>query len=207
MVNLIPASWLSFVMGSGGGERAPEGPDVVPSRMRTLGQDFCRVCSDVILRRLRSYSRVNLRFAWKGVGSDQRHYTGWGGDDDQHPVRDHAGPFQHGTSTGPALIRGHTGPFMAWKGERGDQGIYYSQQRHIDEVTWDLATAGAVPNVGTNTGASLSAGPDRLFLAWRGIEGDPSLYSTTFDGSDWARQHNYFGTGSSAVPSVLAMWS
>jgi hypothetical protein len=44
-------------------------------------------------------------------------------------------------------------------------------------------------------------------MAWRGIEGDPSLYYTVWDGSAWAPQHNYFGTGSSGVPTVLATWS
>jgi hypothetical protein len=44
-------------------------------------------------------------------------------------------------------------------------------------------------------------------MAWRGVEGDPSLYYTTFDGTTWGAQHNYFGTGSSTVPAVLATWS
>jgi hypothetical protein len=41
-------------------------------------------------------------------------------------------------------------------------------------------------------------------MAWRGIDGDPSLYYTTFDGTRWGKQYNYFGTGSSHVPAVLA---
>jgi hypothetical protein len=304
--------------------------------MRSLDQDFCRVCSDVVLTRLRPYSRVSLRFAWKGVGGDQTIYNGRGNDEDQDDL-------WHGTSAGPALVRDHTGAFMAWKGAGGDLGIFYSRQRHPDGVTWETPrnvpgvgtstgpalamfrgtihmvwkgipgdqgiyfnafpnglpaaqrnvpgvgtstcpalavyrdrlfmawkgidgdqslwfgsydgnqwTAQApvpnvgtsaspalavlndrlymvwkgiddepdvwftsfdgvswqpqapVSNVGTNTGVSLSSGPDRLFMAWRGIEGDPSLYYTTFDGTRWGRQHNYFGTGSSHIPSVLA---
>lgn len=312
-------------------------------KMRTLDQDFCRVCSNAILRRLSPFSRVSLRFAWKGVGSDQKIYNGRGTDGDQDEVEGHQLGLFHGSSAGPSLVRGHTGPFMTWKGAGGDQGIYYSQQRHIDGVTWDtprgvpgvgtstgpslamfrgtihmawkgiegdqsvyftsfpggfpasqrnvpgvgtstrpalavyrdrlyMAWKGIagdqslwfasydgnswsrqapipnvgtstfpalavlndrlymvwkgidgqqsmwftrfdgsswqpqapVPNFGTNTGASLSAGPDRLFMAWRGIESDPSLYYTTFDGRQWGAQHNYFGTGSSTVPTVLA---
>jgi hypothetical protein len=37
--------------------------------------------------------------------------------------------------------------------------------------------------------------------------GRPSLYYTTYDGRTWGTQHNYFGTGSSGVPAVLATWS
>jgi hypothetical protein len=304
--------------------------------MRTRSQDFCRVCSNVILTRLRPYSRVSLRFAWKGVGADQKIYNGRGDDGDQDDL-------WHETSTGPALVRDHAGAFMAWKGAGGDLGIYYSRQQHPDGVTWDtprnvpgvgtstgpalamfrgaihmawkgidgdpgiyfnafpngipggqrnvpgvgtstrpalavyrdrlfMAWKGSgtdqslwfasydgsgwtaqapVPNVGssaspalavlndrlymvwkgiddqqdvwftffngvgwqpqapvgntgTNTGVSLSSGPDRLFMAWRGIAGDPSLYYTTFDGTSWGKQYNYFGTGSSHVPAVLA---
>jgi hypothetical protein len=60
-----------------------------------------------------------------------------------------------------------------------------------------------IPNVGSSTGASLAAGPDRLFMAWSGIAGDPSLYLTAFDGNFWGPQENYLGTGSSAVPALL----
>lgn len=45
--------------------------------------------------------------------------------------------------------------------------------------------------------------PVRLLLAWSGVAGDPSLYYTAFDGTSSGRQHNYLGTGSTDVPSVL----
>jgi hypothetical protein len=64
-----------------------------------------------------------------------------------------------------------------------------------------------VTGVGTNSGVSLSAGPDRIFMAWRGVAGDPSLYYTTYDGTTWGATHNYFGTGSSDVPAIVATWS
>src|SRR5262249_15629158 len=54
--------------------------------MRTLGMPFCRVCQDAILRRLYSYSPLNKRFVWKGVGNDQQLYFGWGGDSDQYQL-------------------------------------------------------------------------------------------------------------------------
>ena len=305
-------------------------------KMRKVANEFCRVCSVAIIHRLRPYSSVSLRFAWKGVGGDQTLYNGRGNDRDQDDLQG------FGSSAAPALVSDN-GALMAWKGVSNDQGIYYSRQRHIDGVTWDsqrnvsgvgtstgpalakfqgqvhMAWKGAfndqgiyfnrwdngvpgaqrnvagvgtstrpalaayrgrlfmawkgiandpsmwftsydgstwagqrpipnvgtstypalavlndrlfmvwkgidgdqsvwftsfdcnrwaaqapVPNIGTATGVSLSAGPDRLFLAWSGVSGDPSLYYTTFDGMNWGRQHNYLGTGSSAVPSVLA---
>lgn len=307
-------------------------------KMRTLSAEFCRICAAEILNRLRLFSSVSLRFAWKGVGGDQTLYTGRGNDSDQDDLSD------RGSSTGPALVDDN-GAFKAWKGIFRDQDIYYSQQRHIDGVTWEqqrrvsgvgtstgpalakfrddvhmawkgiegdqgiyftifangipipqrnvpgvgtstrpaLAAYGGrlymawkgiegdqgiwiasfdgdqwsaqapvlnvgtstypalavlgdrlymvwkgiagdesmwftsfdgsrwqpqapIPNVGTSTGASLSSGPDRLFMVWSGITGDPSIYYTTFDGQTWGRQHNYYETGSSAVPAVLAIF-
>jgi len=44
---------------------------------------------------------------------------------------------------------------------------------------------------------------DRLFLAWSGVAPDQSLYSTTFDGTRWCEQRNYWGTGSSDVPGIV----
>ena len=112
-------------------------------RMRTLGVPFCRVCQDVILRKLTFYSPLNKRFAWKGVGNDQNIYFGWGGDSDQYRLSD------RGTSTGPVLTN-YFGTLMVWKGAFNDQQIWYSRQTHIDGVTWD--TQHSVPGVGTSTG-------------------------------------------------------
>ncbi len=304
-------------------------------KMRTLAAEFCRICAETILHRMRMFSGIRLRLAWKGVGADQTIYVGRGDPSDQDDLND------RGSSHGPSLVSDN-GAFKAWKGIFRDQGIYYSAQRHIDGVTWDgqrsvpgvgtstgpalanyrrsvhmawkgiegdqgiwftqfvggipqpqrnvpgvgtstrpalavyrdrlyMAWKGIagdqgiwfarydgqtwnaqapvpnvgtstypalavlndrlymvwkgiegdqgmwftsfdgtnwqpqqpIPNVGTSTGASLSAGPDRLFMAWSGIAGDPSLYYTTFDGSFWGRQHNYYETGSGAVPAIL----
>jgi hypothetical protein len=304
-------------------------------KMRHLKNDFCRVCSDRIIRTLRLYSPLSLHLAWKGVGVDQTLYNGQGSDNDQRALR-----FR--SSTGPAVVGDNEGIFIAWKGPADNQGIFFSRG---DGVTWDphgnvpgagtstgpaaamfqgtiyLAWKGAfndqgiyftrfdggipipqrnvpgvgtstrptlaayrgrlfmawkgiagdqsiffassdgsswtkqapVPNVGTSThpalavlrdrlymvwkgiddeqsvffssfdgsrwapqapvlnvgtatGVSLCAGPDRLFMAWSGVRGDPSLYYTTFDGTFWGRQHNYFGTGSNVVPSMLVVF-
>jgi hypothetical protein len=88
---------------------------------------------------------------------------------------------------------------MVWKGIDTNQDVWFTT---YDGSSW--APQSPVPRVGTNSGVSLSAGPDRIFMAWRGVDGDPSLYYTTYDGTAWGAQHNYFGTGSFSVPAVLA---
>ena len=88
--------------------------------------------------------------------------------------------------------------YMVWKGIEGDQSVWFTS---FDGANW--APQSPVPNVGTSTGVSLCAGPDRIFMVWSGIAGDPSLYYTAFDGSFWGPQHNYLDTGSSTVPAVL----
>ena len=107
-----------------------------------------------------------------------------------------------GTSASPALAVLNDRLVMVWKGIDGNQDVWFAT---YDGSFW--TPQAPVPGVGTNTGVSLSGGPDRVFMAWRGVEGDPSLYYTTYDGRKWGAQHNYFGTGSSGVPSILATWS
>ena len=162
-------------------------------RMRTLSQEFCRVCSDAILRRLRSFSPLSLRLGWKGVGGDQTLYNGRGGDNDQDDLRG------FGSSTGPALVNDN-GALMVWKGISNDQGVYYSRQRHIDGVTWEQQRN--VSEVGTSTGPALAMYQGRPYLAWKGITGDQGIYFTRFENGFPAPQRNVPGVGTSTRPAL-----
>ena len=163
-------------------------------KMRTLAAGFCRVCQDVILRKLIDFSPLTFRFAWKGVGGDQGIYAGFGNDSDQSSLPG------RGTSTGPALSS-YFGTFMAWKGIFRDQGIYYSRQTHIDRVTWEPQRS--VPGVGTSTGPALAVFQNNLYMAWKGIEGDQGIWFTTLDiNGNWAPQRNIPGVGTSTRPAL-----
>ena len=163
-------------------------------RMRTLSVPFCRVCQDVILRKLIFYSPLNKRFAWKGVGNDQNIYFGWGGDSDQYKLND------RGTSTGPVLVN-YFGTLMVWKGAFNDQQIWYSRQTHIDGVSWDMQRA--VPGVGTSSGPSIAVFRNKLYMAWKGIFDDQGIYFTALDGTlTWAPQANVPNVGTSTRPAL-----
>ena len=165
-------------------------------KMRTLTQGFCRVCRDVIRRKIGYYSPLTMRFAWKGVGGDQNIYAGRGNDQDQNKLSD------LGTSHAPALVN-FSGTFMAWKGAFGDQGIYYSRQSHIDGMTWEPQHS--VPGVGTSTGPALAVFQNKLYMAWKGIGGDQGIYFTTRDfGGGWAPQRNVPNVGTSTRPALAA---
>lgn len=163
-------------------------------RMRTLGVPFCRVCQDVILRTLTYYSPLNKRFAWKGVGSDQNIYFGWGGDSDQYRLSD------RGTSAAPALAD-YFGTLMVWKGAYGDQRIWYSRQTHPDGVTWEPQHF--VPGVGTSTGPAIAVFRNQLHMVWKGIVGDQGIYFTTLDiTGNWAPQAPVPNVGTSTRPAL-----
>jgi hypothetical protein len=163
-------------------------------KMRTLSSEFCRVCAEEILRIMRyPYSPLSLRLAWKGVGGDQTLYVGRGSPSDQDDLSD------RGSSHAPALVN-HNGAFKAWKGIFRDQGIYYSQQRHIDGVTWEPQRS--VPGVGTSTGPALAVFRGRLHMAWKGIEGDQGIWFTTYENGVWAAQRNVPGVGTSTRPAL-----
>lgn len=162
-------------------------------KMRTLGSEFCRVCSAAIIRRLRPYSSISLRFAWKGVGGDQSLYNGRGNDRDQDKLRG------FGSSSAPALVNDN-GALMAWKGVGNDQGIYYSRQRHIDGVTWE--TQRNVSGVGTSTGPALAMFQGRVHMAWKGAFGDQGIYFNRWDSGVPGSQRNVPGVGTSTRPAL-----
>ena len=164
-------------------------------RMRTLASEFCRICSEEILRRMRMFSPLSLRLAWRGVG-DQTLYVGRGDPSDQDDLRD------RGSSHGPALARGRQGTLKAWKGISRDQGIYYSEQRHIDGVTWEPQRS--VPGVGTSTGPALAVFRGDVYMAWKGIEGDQGIWFSSNSTGLWKPQRAVPGVGTSTRPALAA---
>jgi hypothetical protein len=161
-------------------------------RMRTLGQPFCRVCQDAILRRLYGYSPLNMRFVWKGVGTDQQLYFGWGGDSDQYSL---TGAF---STHAPSVIN-YMGTLAAWKGGGSNLGIYYSTQNSEDGVTWTAPQN--VVGVGTSTGPALAVFQGKLYMAWKGIPGDQGIYFSSY-ALQWAPQASVPNVGTSTRPAL-----
>ncbi|MFC6087378.1 matrixin family metalloprotease [Sphaerisporangium aureirubrum] len=80
-----------------------------------------------------------------------------------------------GSSHRPALAI-HGEPHMAWKGINDDQGIYWSRRT---ATGW--APQKRVRGVGTTQSPSLVEFQNRLYMFWKGIEGDSQVYYSWFD--------------------------
>ena len=144
---------------------------------------------------------------WKGMGADPAIYyitfynNQWT-------------PLQHipgiGTSHGPSIAvydlptpRLH----MVWKGIGGDPRIFYSWYSTVNGRWYPqehVSTAG-----GTSHSPSLAVysagGRSQLFMAWKGIGGDPRIfYATKYSDQLWGHQDLVPGFTSSDRPSLGA---
>ncbi len=136
--------------------------------------------------------------AWRGVGGDSTIW--WASYDLVNGGWTPATPVPGAASSdGPALGAFNGVPYLVWKGEGNDQGIYWS--------AWTGSAWSAVqniPGVGTSTRPALAALGGGLYMAWKGVAGDPGLYWSAFDGSTWTAQHWIAGGFSDHTPGLVA---
>lgn len=134
-----------------------------------------------------------VRVIWRGVGKDHVLWTTTGSADftnwkPQSQVswtvmgNGNAGS-QTGTpgSDGAPALAAHGGViYAAWRGIPGDQGLYFSRlQRDPGDVSPKWSAQSNIPNVGSSDGPSMAFFQGKLHLAWKGIEGDSGIYTTT----------------------------
>ena len=115
---------------------------------------------------------------------------GWS---DQAPVPD------IGTDTSPALCALPGELVLAWKGI-DETGLWFA--RSADGQTW--SSQNTMRGSASTDGPTLAWDGSRLWMAWRGVDGDTSLYwSTSSDaGRSWAPQQPIPGVASSQGPSM-----
>jgi hypothetical protein len=71
-----------------------------------------------------------------------------------------------------AAVRGNS-IILAWKGAKGDSGIYFSLFANNE-----FSGQATVPFVGTSVGPSVVQANGRTYMAWKGIAGDSGIYWT-----------------------------
>jgi hypothetical protein len=134
--------------------------------------------------------RHGLFMAWRGIigsdgVSDRRLYyashdgvSGW---TPQTVLND------RGSNYGPALAAFRDRLYMAWRGVEDDQRLFYAV---FPDGFKDPPWSDQIPlnDRASLAGPSLAVFKDQLFMAWRGVEGDQSLWWSTFDGSSWSGQ-------------------
>lgn len=149
-----------------------------------------------------------LYMAWKGMEGDDRIFwstfdgKSWAAQQQVSGVS---------TSGGPALAVFDGKLYMAWKGTHpgnsgfmdvaDDKHIWYS---YFDGSKW--AAQKQVPGVATSIGPSLGVhfdhGVDKLYMAWKGMEGDQRIWYSFFDGSKWAAEQAVPGVSTSVGPCI-----
>jgi hypothetical protein len=148
--------------------------------------------------------------AWKGARGDGGIYwsrltaTGW------EPQRNVPGV---GTSHSPALVFFQNKLYMFWKGSRDDHLVYFStldsapgaEWRPQQVVQYPDAEAGGTTfiNIASNRGPSATLHGNRIMLAWKGLEGDTSIWFSLYDGNQFTGQIAVAGVGTSEGPCVF----
>jgi len=91
--------------------------------------------------------------------------------------------------------------YAAWKGETGDDRLFYSA---FDGATW---TASQTLPGNSGVGPSLAALNGQTHAAWKGEGGDSDqrLFHAVFDGLSWGPQAQIQNFGSSVGPSLGAL--
>jgi hypothetical protein len=90
--------------------------------------------------------------------------------------------------------------YAAWKGEVGDDRLFYAA---YDGSNWKSESLHIPGN--SSVGPSLAAtGPSTLYAAWKGENGDSDqrLFYAVFDGSAWQPQIQIQGVASSVGPAL-----
>jgi len=86
--------------------------------------------------------------------------------------------------------------YAAWKGQIGDDRIFYS---FYNGSYWTQQnTAGG----NSSAGPSLGKHGERLYLAWKGQHSDQRLFGLNVHGGLWSFQEQISGFGSSVGPSL-----
>jgi hypothetical protein len=99
---------------------------------------------------------------------------------------------------GPGLIGFGAGLAAGWKGEQGDDRLFYAS---FGGTTWDAPAA--IPG-NSSTGPSLAVFGNRLYAAWKGEHADQRLFYASFGGTTWATAAAIPGN-SSIGPSLAVL--
>jgi hypothetical protein len=149
--------------------------------------------------------------AWRGVGDDQRLFwatlvlrEGMPQWSQQFPLDD------RGSFSGPALASFQNKLHMAWRGVETDHRLFWATfDGQSDNPQWSSQCV--LDNGGSSSGPALAVFRDKLYLAWRGVNDDRTLYWATFDGSaptlpcaqQWSLPHRKDDRASEAGPALV----
>lgn len=115
-----------------------------------------------------------------------------------------------GSSTGPGIAQFEGAGFPAlwavWRGRGRNQGMFSAARHDTIDLPFALQSTDPLPGKGTSTGPTLAALGGLLYMAWKGIEGDPAIwYASTDDPhKGWSEQRVIAGTNTDCTPQLAA---
>ena len=132
------------------------------------------------------------RMVWRGIPDDDKLYTStligifWQPQQVVEWVIAGNGPAGTvgigvpGSDFGPSVTSDGTRVFLAWRGVPGDDGIYFTQAAAgpggQPAVEW--STQAEISGTGTSHRPAIAVFNGRIVVAWKGIVGDTSIYTT-----------------------------
>lgn len=141
-----------------------------------------------------------IRLLWRGIAGEETLWTTSGTADGQQfqpqralawPILGNSTPVPTGWGTamsrsGPVLCRAETdrevGIFAIWLGKGQEQSLWFTQMRREPNGTPLWSTQAQITNIGSSQPAGLAHFNNSLVLAWKGVEGDPRLFSMRASG-------------------------
>jgi hypothetical protein len=86
-----------------------------------------------------------------------------------------------GTANGAGMARDGNRVVVAWRGAGDDSGIWFTQRTAdvvggVNIVEW--SSQGNIPGVGTSHRPAIAFFGGRLYLAWKGVDDDSTLFTT-----------------------------
>jgi hypothetical protein len=145
-----------------------------------------------------------VHMAWKGVDGDSGLYwSHYDGDEGWTPQQRIVSGM---TSESPSLVAYDDKLYMFWRGVRGDSSGYYSffdpaesgpiwkPAKSITYATY-AADGGQSHTIGTTGAISATTRGDSILIAWKGAEGDASIWFSIFRDDTFSGQVTVPGAG------------
>lgn len=149
--------------------------------------------------------------AWKGIDGDARVWFSYFQNGGWTPQQAHATAR---TDQSPAIVAFQNRLYLFWKSAGDSRNVIFSSLDNSgagDDI-WtppqrvefpDIEVAGEARHpIGTTEAPSATVRGDRILLAWKGIDGDPRVFFTSFDGAEFGGQIAIAGSNTSRGPAI-----
>ncbi|MEP7232916.1 MAG: hypothetical protein ABI691_21835 [Ginsengibacter sp.] len=126
-----------------------------------------------------------------------------------------------GSTSSPCLVIYKERLQLYWKGAEDDSNIYFTRLKEDSDNEWEdqqllsYKKAGHIntANAASTHGPSVIVLGEIMFICWKGIDDDSSIYMMTYENDEWTGQVKIKGIGSANAPvagilndQILMVW-